>query len=192
MASTTESAEQKKLMLRIDDTVHPQLRQHGEETYPHECCGVLLGHALDGINEVETAIRTAILAPIPPTIVITLRLRNWLVSNAAPGARSRRLLPFPSESRVLVGDGSPEAHWLGCSYVITSVEKGVAVKTNSFLFAIGEDDKRFVDEEIQVLPEHCDRRPQKTLRDREEKESATSEDSHSYPPSSVRRQAGHG
>ncbi len=26
-----------------------------------------------------------------------------------------------------------EAHWLGCSYIITSVEKGKAVMTNSFL-----------------------------------------------------------
>ncbi len=28
-----------------------------------------------------------------------------------------------------------EAHWLGCSYVITSVEKGVAKQTNSFFLA---------------------------------------------------------
>ena len=39
--------------LKISDTVYAQLRKHGEETYPHECCGVLLGKALDGINEVE-------------------------------------------------------------------------------------------------------------------------------------------
>ena len=57
MASTTESVEQKKLMLRVSEAVYRQLRQHGEETYPHECCGVLLGKALDGINEVEAAIR---------------------------------------------------------------------------------------------------------------------------------------
>ena len=39
-----------------------------------------------------------------------------------------------------------EAHWLGCSYVITSVEHGKAVLTNSFLLAgTGEEDKRFED-----------------------------------------------
>src|ERR1700723_4766008 len=45
------------MMLKINDTVQTHLRKHGEETYPEECCGVLLGKALDGINEVETAVR---------------------------------------------------------------------------------------------------------------------------------------
>ena len=48
MASS--SMEQRKLMLKISDTVYSQVRKHGEETYPHECCGVLLGKVLDGTN----------------------------------------------------------------------------------------------------------------------------------------------
>jgi proteasome lid subunit RPN8/RPN11 len=44
-----------------------------------------------------------------------------------------------------------EAHWFGCSYVITSVEKGKAAITNSFeLTGSGETDKRLVDEPIEV------------------------------------------
>ena len=44
-----------------------------------------------------------------------------------------------------------EAHWLGCSYVITSVEKGKATVTKSFELTGGsEDDKTFVGEEIAV------------------------------------------
>ena len=44
-----------------------------------------------------------------------------------------------------------EAHWIGCSYVITSVEKGRAVTTNSFaLHGVAEEDKHFDDEEIEV------------------------------------------
>jgi proteasome lid subunit RPN8/RPN11 len=44
-----------------------------------------------------------------------------------------------------------EAHWIGCSYVITSVEKGKAVITNSFeLTGADESDKKFVDEKIDV------------------------------------------
>ena len=30
-------------MLRIHYTDYEALRTHGEETYPNECCGVLLG-----------------------------------------------------------------------------------------------------------------------------------------------------
>ncbi len=44
-----------------------------------------------------------------------------------------------------------EAHWIGCSYVIISVEQGKAAQTNSFLLTGSvEEDKRFVDEEIRV------------------------------------------
>jgi len=30
--------------LRLDAGVDAEIRRHGEETYPHECCGALLGH----------------------------------------------------------------------------------------------------------------------------------------------------
>jgi proteasome lid subunit RPN8/RPN11 len=44
-----------------------------------------------------------------------------------------------------------EAHWFGCSYVITSVEKGKAVVTNSFeLTGSEENDKKLVDEEVEL------------------------------------------
>ena len=44
-----------------------------------------------------------------------------------------------------------EAHWFGCSYVITSVEKGKATITNSFeLTGSDEDDKKFVDEKTEI------------------------------------------
>jgi proteasome lid subunit RPN8/RPN11 len=29
--------------LRIDSTIDREIRRHGEETYPHECCGALVG-----------------------------------------------------------------------------------------------------------------------------------------------------
>ena len=44
-----------------------------------------------------------------------------------------------------------EAHWFGCSYVITSVEQGVAAITNSFeLAGTDEGDKKLVDEKTEV------------------------------------------
>jgi proteasome lid subunit RPN8/RPN11 len=45
-----------------------------------------------------------------------------------------------------------EAHWIGCSYLITSVEKGSATITNSFqLEGSDEGDKKFVEEIIEVV-----------------------------------------
>ncbi len=53
-----------------------------------------------------------------------------------------------------------EAHWLGCSYVITSVETGKAAITSSFeLMGSEENDKRLMDEQIEVeqvlVRRHC-------------------------------------
>ena len=45
-----------------------------------------------------------------------------------------------------------EAHWFGCSYVITSVEKGKAALTNSFeLTGTDENNKKLADEKIEVI-----------------------------------------
>lgn len=44
-----------------------------------------------------------------------------------------------------------EAHWLGCSYVITAVTQGKAAVTNSFLLSgPNEEEKRFEDQTIQI------------------------------------------
>ena len=44
-----------------------------------------------------------------------------------------------------------EAHWIGCSYVITSVAQGKAAATNSFeLSGADESDKKFVNETIEI------------------------------------------
>ena len=45
-----------------------------------------------------------------------------------------------------------EAHWFGCSYVITAVQKGRAASTNSFLLMGAEDeDKHFYEEKIVLV-----------------------------------------
>ncbi len=45
-------------MLIIPLKQYKALRQHGEETYPHECCGVLLGQMdEDGVRTVTSVAR---------------------------------------------------------------------------------------------------------------------------------------
>jgi len=44
-----------------------------------------------------------------------------------------------------------EAHWFGCSYVITAVQNGRAVVTNSFLLMGAEDEEKHFYEEKIVL-----------------------------------------
>ena len=46
----------KRPMLKLSQKEYSEIRRHGEETYPHECCGVLLGQ-MDG--DVRTVTSTA-------------------------------------------------------------------------------------------------------------------------------------
>jgi len=42
-------------MLRIASKDYAALRRHGEETYPHECCGILLGRTDDNGTRIVTS-----------------------------------------------------------------------------------------------------------------------------------------
>jgi proteasome lid subunit RPN8/RPN11 len=44
--------------MRTQSDVLEHIRRHGEETYPEECCGFLIGRLHDGENEVLSARRT--------------------------------------------------------------------------------------------------------------------------------------
>ena len=46
-----------------------------------------------------------------------------------------------------------DAHWIGCSYMITTVENGRATETNSFVLSgTLEEDKAFLWEELLIAP----------------------------------------
>ncbi|PYX32272.1 MAG: hypothetical protein DMG77_04275 [Acidobacteria bacterium] len=143
-------------MLKITARDHAEIRRHGEETYPHECCGVLLGCVNDGGTRVVTS---------------TARCRNTRTDSLQNryNIDPRELVRIQREGRErgedIVGfyhshpdhrarwsaTDLAEAHWFGCSYLIISVEKGKAVVTNSFeLTGADESDKQFVDEKIDV------------------------------------------
>jgi proteasome lid subunit RPN8/RPN11 len=143
-------------MLKISPTIHSQIRGHGEETYPHECCGVLLGHALDGVNEVVTAVRAGNTRTDSAHNRYHIAPQELIAIQRQARQQELDIVGFyhshPDHPARWSQTDFHEAHWLCCSYVITSVEKGKAVQTNSFFLAgTGEEDKRFEDEEIRIL-----------------------------------------
>lgn len=141
--------------LHISRAIYEAIRAHGEETYPHECCGALLGrHSANG----------------------------WVVENAVKAGNTRtdsahnryniapdELVKIEREAR---GSGLDiagfyhshpdhpaqwsqtdfaEAHWIGCAYMITEVAEGKAAVTNSFLLAgTTEEDKQFELQTIEI------------------------------------------
>ncbi len=143
-------------MLKISREAYDALRQHGEETYPHECCGVLLGRSLDGVNTVEQAVRAGNTRTDSAHNRYNIAPQELIRIQRQGRAQGWDIVGFyhshPDHPAQWSKTDFAEAHWLGCSYVITAVEQGRARITNSFLLAgTTEDDKRLEDEAVEIL-----------------------------------------
>lgn len=144
--------------LRVPRAVYESLRAHGEETYPHECCGALLGRsAREGSWQVVEAIRAGNTRTdsahnryhIAPVELVKIQREARVKGLEIAGFYHSH----PDHPAMWSPTDFAEAHWLGCSYVITEVAQGKAAVTNSFLLAgTTEEDKQFVQETIQVEP----------------------------------------
>jgi len=143
-------------MLRIDQTCYHQLRRHGEETYPHECCGVLLGRVeADDQRLVTSVARAGNTRTDSPQNRYNIDPRELIAIQRQAREQGLDIVGFyhshPDHPARWSSTDLADAHWLGCSYVITGVEKGQARETNSFLLLGAEEaDKRFHDEPIEV------------------------------------------
>ena len=145
-------------MLRIAQAEFNQLRAHGEETYPHECCGVLLGRMEEEERQVVEIVRCGNTRDDRPQDRYHIDPRELVRIQRQGRERGLDIVGFyhshPDHPARWSQTDLAEAHWMGCSYIITSVEKGRAVTTNSFaLLGAGEEDKRFEDEQVEVAGE---------------------------------------
>jgi proteasome lid subunit RPN8/RPN11 len=142
-------------MLKLNEQVYDAIRLHGEETYPHECCGVLLGHSADGVNSVEDAVRAGNTRTDSAHNRYNIAPQELVKIQRQGRERGLDIVGFYHSHPDHLAQWSPtdfaEAHWLSCSYVITAVEKGIARQTNSFLLqGTTEEDKSFANEQIEV------------------------------------------
>ena len=144
-------------MLKIDQTCYQQLRRHGEETYPHECCGVLLGSVEEGDERRVTAVvRAGNTRTDSPQNRYNIDPRELIAIQRRSREQGLDIVGFyhshPDHPARWSSTDLAEAHWLGCSYVITRVEKGQARDTNSFVLLGGEEaEKRFQEEPLAVV-----------------------------------------
>ncbi len=150
-------------MLRIRQSDYDALRQHAVETYPYECCGVLLGTSEGGINTVAAIVRVTNARTDSAHNRYLIAPQELIEIQREARQRELDIIGFyhshPDHPAQWSKTDFVEAHWFGCSYVITSVCKENArcraFETNAFLltgFGQGEEDKRFEDEHIQVEP----------------------------------------
>jgi proteasome lid subunit RPN8/RPN11 len=153
-------------VLRISRAVYESIRGHGEETYPHECCGALLGKSAPDGWWVTAAIRAGntrtdsahnrySIAPLELVQIEREARRKGL--DIAGFYHSH-----PDHPAQWSQTDFAEAHWLGCSYLITEVAHGKAAATNSFLLTgASEETKQFVQERIDLQDERTQDGPNK-------------------------------
>jgi proteasome lid subunit RPN8/RPN11 len=142
-------------MLRLTATIYEALRIHGEETYPHECCGVLLGRSEDGVNTVEAAVRADNTRTDSAHNRYNIAPQELVKIQRQGRDQGWDIIGFyhshPDHPAQWSSTDLAEAHWLGCSYVITAVARGAAKQMNSFLLTgSSEEVKALVTEEIVV------------------------------------------
>jgi proteasome lid subunit RPN8/RPN11 len=144
-------------MLKISQSELLALRQHGEQTYPHECCGVLIGHFEgDGAKTVTRIAKCGNTRDDSPHNRYHIDPRELIRIQREGRERGEDIVGFyhshPDHPPQWSSTDLAEAHWFGCSYVITSVEKGRAAVTNSFMLeGNDENDKRFMSEDKEVV-----------------------------------------
>lgn len=143
------------MTLKIGRPEWDRMRRHGEETYPHECCGVLLGQFADtGRKSVQATIPCNNQRSDSPRNRYAIDPRDVVRIQREARERAQDIVGFyhshPDHRARWSATDLMEAHWPGCSYVIISVTNGLATETNSFNLSGEEDSKYFEDEEIQV------------------------------------------
>lgn len=143
------------MTLKISKPEWEQMRRHGEETYPHECCGVLLGRfGDDGVKKVQATVRCDNQFSDSPHNRYAIDPAALVRIQREAREHAQDIIGFyhshPDHPARWSATDLAEAHWPGCSYVITSVLSGLATETNAFHLSGDYDSKYFEAEEIQV------------------------------------------
>jgi proteasome lid subunit RPN8/RPN11 len=139
------------MKLVLPGQIFQQVRRHGEETYPHECCGFLFGRQDDG-TRVITEIRRQ------PNERTESRQNRFLITpgqfrDAERAARNAGLSMVGiyhshPDSPARPSEYDRDHAWPWYSYLIVSVGKGAAGE--SYAWELKEDRSGFVAQELHV------------------------------------------
>jgi len=148
------------MSLHIPQSLYDQFRAHGEETYPNECCGIMLGKFADGETHVEALIPAGNTRTDSAHNRYHIAPQELIKAQREARKSGQDIVGFyhshPDHPAMWSSTDFAEAHWFGCSYVITSTDgdktTGHAKITNSFLLSgATEEDKAFSDQPIVIL-----------------------------------------
>jgi len=142
-------------MIQMPESVYLQIRQHGEAAYPYESCGILIGTVSGATKLVTSAVPVPNSSPGNTRNHYQIAPLDLIHAERQARAAKHEIVGFyhshPDHSAHWSPTDLAEAHWLDCTYVITSINHGEAAETRAFhLNGTQEDDKHFQTEKIHI------------------------------------------
>ena len=122
-------------MLRLDHKFAAAIRAHGVETYPHECCGALLGRDSDGSREVLHLMPLANQRNDSPRNRFEITPDDFRLAEKTASEKKMDLLGWyhsHPDAPARPSEFDREHAWPWYSYIIVSVQKGEPRDTTSW------------------------------------------------------------
>jgi proteasome lid subunit RPN8/RPN11 len=115
------------LELKISETLVERIETHGAETYPHECCGALLGREADGSREVLDLLPLSNRRDDSPRNRFELTPEDVRLAEQTGRQKRMELLGWyhsHPDAPARPSEFDREHAWPWYSYIILSVRKG--------------------------------------------------------------------
>jgi proteasome lid subunit RPN8/RPN11 len=143
--------------IRMRAELVEEIRRHGADTYPHECCGALLGR--DGAGEggetqereIVELLRLTNQREDSPQNRFSVAPRDVIAADRTAQARGLEVVGWyhsHPDHPARPSEYDREHAWPWYSYVIMKVEKGEAREMTSW--RLKEDRKEYEEEKIEV------------------------------------------
>jgi len=142
-------------MLNIDPKSLSAIWQHALDSYPLECCGVLLGRQEGADRHVKLIARCqnvhgqpAIRYAIDPSELIGIQRYARDLQLEIVGFYHSH----PDRPPAYSPTDLEEANWAGCSYLIVGVERHNITSARSFVLHVGQQQRSFLEEPLVETP----------------------------------------
>jgi proteasome lid subunit RPN8/RPN11 len=138
-------------MLRLNDEIVQRIRTYGETSYPHECCGALLGHDTESGREILDLFPVMNRHSDSPRNRFVISPDDFRNAEHAAGDRSFELVGWyhsHPDHPALPSEFDRAHAWPWYSYIIVSVAQGRAGQMSSWRLEDGR--ARFAPERMEI------------------------------------------
>ena len=129
--------------------------KHGEQEYPYECCGFILGHIIDKktiATEYIAALNTKEENKERRFLIDPMAYQNAEDEADQKGSSVISIVHSHPDHPDKPSEFDREHAWPGFSYIIMSVKKGISVSYRSW--QLNQDRIKFIEEKITINKEN--------------------------------------